>query len=311
MEKNPIFKKVKVYKKENLQPDMECKYILCTWDVPVLSEEEVAYYFPNLRAIFYSGGTVKYFAMPYFKRNVRIFSGAEANSIPVAEFVLAQIILANKGFFKSMRRGFFYPLRKSNYQATQKYIFTIGGNYDKVVGIIGVGNVGRHLIKLLKGFNLKIQVYDPFMSDEEAKYLEVSKVTLETLFTTSHVITNHLPDLPETKNIINSGLLKLMMFNAVIINTGRGNQINEQDLISFLKQRKDVTALLDLTKKIPLPFLSPLHRLRNVYLTPHIAGSSYSETDRLNEYIHTSFTDYIKGVEPRGEVFESDLKIKA
>ena len=91
-----------LYSKEDVLKNPECaadaEFIFSTWGMPQFTEEEIAQYFPKLKAIFYSAGTVQAFARPFLKRGVKIFSAWGANAVPVAEYTVAQILLANKGF---------------------------------------------------------------------------------------------------------------------------------------------------------------------------------------------------------------------
>lgn len=272
----------------------ECKYIFSTWYMPEFSETEIESIFPSLIAIFYAAGTVKYFAEPFLKKGIRIFSAASANSIPVAEFAASQIILANKGYFQSQKtykwpiwhRGFF----KSRSFAERKY-----GNYGAKIGLLGCGAIGSKVVEFLKPYKLKVCVYDPYLPDERAKAMGVIKVSLEELFRTSDVISNHIPDIPETKRMINYALLFSMKSTATLINTGRGAQVDEKALNKVLKKNKDMCALLDVTSHEPLFPWSPLYWRKNVFLTPHIAGSISEEYGRMVEYMIQAYNDTLSG----------------
>ena len=101
--------------------------------MPVFSECEVKELFPSLEAVFYAAGTVKYFAEPFLKMGIKIYSAAKANGIPVAEYTFAQIILANKGYFQascSYRKSF----SKRSYKNAQQYADRRPGNYDAKIG---------------------------------------------------------------------------------------------------------------------------------------------------------------------------------
>ena len=100
----------KVYCQEDLEASApgefdEVEYIFSTWSMPGGSEDkdDFARFFPNAKALFYAAGSVKYFAQHYLDKGIKIFSAFAANAIPVAEYSVAQILLANKGFYQSMR----------------------------------------------------------------------------------------------------------------------------------------------------------------------------------------------------------------
>lgn len=272
----------------------DCHYIFSTWYMPEFTEQEILEYFPSLKCIFYSAGTVKYFAEPFLKKGVRVFSAARANGIPVAEFTAAQIVLAGKGYFQA-QRSYHWPIWKRGFNASRRYAECKTGNYGAKIGIIGCGAIGSKVVELLSAYDLDIYVCDPYLTDERAKELQVKKVCLEELFETCDVISNHLPDIHETKGIINKSLLNKMKPTATIINTGRGAQVNEADLNDVLKRKSNMCALLDVTTHEPLYPWSPLYWRKNVFLSPHIAGSLSDEFGRMVEYMVAAYHDVIEG----------------
>lgn len=277
---------------ENPEKFRDVEYVFSTWSMPGGTEpkDDFGRFMPNLKALFYAAGSVRYFAESYFKRNVRIFSAYAANAIPVAEFTVGQILLANKGFYQASRlaktgnRGLAYELSLKHC-----------GNYDAKVGIIGVGMIGKKVIELLKSYKLQIYAFDKFMSEEQALSLGVKKVELETLFAECDVISNHLANVPATVGIISRELLAKMKPYATFINTGRGAQVDEQGLIDVLKEREDLVALLDVTATEPLESTSELYNLENVVLTPHIAGSQANEVKRMSDLIVDELERYLHG----------------
>ncbi|MGG3560521.1 hydroxyacid dehydrogenase [Neobacillus rhizosphaerae] len=279
------------------------KYIFSTWYMPKLSEEKIKEFFPNLKGVFYAAGTVKYFAEPYLKRNVRIFSANIANAIPVAEFVTAQIILANKGYFQAQA---LYKKRK--FKKAFSFSNKKTGNYNCTIGLIGAGNVGANVIELLKPYNIRVLVYDPYLSHERAEEMGCTNVSLETLFSQCDVISNHLPDNPETKAMLSYRLFSKMKENATFINTGRGAQVVEKDLARILKERPYTCALLDVTVHEPLWPHSPFYRLKNVFITPHIAGSIKNEEQRMAEYMLEAYQMCIAGDPCPFEVTNENLE---
>lgn len=289
---------INIYSKSDIQKHKtsfkSVKYIFSTWYMPTFSEDEIKEYFPALQAVFYAAGTVKYFAKPFLKCGVKIFSASKANGIPVAEFVVSQIILANKGYFQA-QRTYRKPFFKLSYKKAHQYVNSKTGNYNACVGLIGVGMIGSKVIELLKPYRLKVLVSDPYVSEEYIRELGAEKVELSELFKKCDVISNHLPDIPETKGILNYSLFGSMKASATFINTGRGAQVIEKDLIKALHEKKMACALLDVTGHEPIWPWSPFHRMANVFVTPHIAGSICCEEQRLAEYMYMAYSDYLKG----------------
>lgn len=268
----------------------EVRWLFSTWKMPVLTEEEIRTYLPNLEALFYAAGTVQAFARPFLHCGVRVFSAWAANAVPVAEYTAAQIVLANKGFFPAAR---FCSVGKR--AAARDAFLRCPGNYDATVGIIGAGMIGKSVIRRLRDMQLAVLVFDPFLGDAEAAALGVEKVPLDTLFARCNVVSNHLANNAETKGMLDYALFAKLPQGATFINTGRGAQVVEADLCRILRERPDLTAILDVTAPEPPAADSPFYSLDNCILTPHIAGSSGNEVHRMAAYMADEFARYIAG----------------
>lgn len=267
-------------------------YIFSTWGMLPLTKEQITEYFPNLKSVFYAAGTVQYFARPFLELGISVHSAWRANGIPVAEVTVSQIILANKGFF---RRRVHSREEWTNHDPHVIY----PGNYGTRIGLLGAGMIGSRVIELLRPYDFEILVYDPFLSDERAEALGVKKTSLEELFETCHVISNHIANLPETKGIISRDLLSRMQENAVFINTGRAAQVDMDALIDEMKAHPNRLALLDVTDPEEPPRAeSELYTIDNIFLTPHIAGSIGYETHRLADFMYEEYKKVSAGEEP-------------
>ena len=262
--------------------DADC--LFSTWGMPALAEEEIARFFPKLKAVFYAAGTVQGFARPFLNRGIRIFSAWGANAVPVAEFTVSQILLANKGFF-----GAAALCSAGQVQAARRHAAGFPGNVRCKVGIIGAGMIGSMVIRMLHGRELDVLVYDPFLPPEKAAEWGVRSVSLETLFSECQTVSNHLANNPRTAGILNYPLFSLMPANGVFINTGRGAQVVEADLVRALTEQPGRTALLDVTSPEPPEAGHAFYRLPNVWLSPHIAGSTGHEVERMSRYMLEEF----------------------
>lgn len=273
-----------------------------TWGMCRLDEDTIRTYLPNLKIIFYAAGSVKGFAEPFLKSGVKITSAQSANAVPVAEYAAAQIILANKGFFQSAVKY------KENFQAAKQYAHTFPGNFNTKVGIIGAGRIGRGVIERLSNCKLDIYVFDPFLPQETAEALGVTKTSLEYIFEHCQTISNHLANNPQTAGMLNGTLFDRMLPNATFINTGRGAQVVEADLIKALKDEPARTAVLDVTYPEPVEEDSELLSMPNVFITPHISGSFNQEVIRMAEYIIDELKRYINGEPLAYEIQLQDLE---
>ena len=155
--------------------------------------------------------------------------------------------------------------------------------------------VGRKVIERLVPFDLKVLVFDPFLSVEDAAKLGVEKVTLEEAFARGQIVSNHLANVPETKGLLRALHFQALPENAVFLNTGRGATIVESDLVTVLEQRPDLIALLDVTDPEPPLVDSAFYRLPNVFLSSHVAGSIGGEVNRMADTVIEEFLAWQHG----------------
>jgi phosphoglycerate dehydrogenase-like enzyme len=257
----------------------DVRFLFSTWGMPALDREQIAL-LPSLEAVFYGAGTVQGFARPFLKSGIKVVSAWGANAVPVAEYTVAQILLANKGFFRAVGSV-------NSVETWRKHDGSVlPGNYDSTVALLGAGMIGRTVIELLKPYALDVIVFDPFLSDADAATLGVEKVELADAFKRGLVVSNHLANLPATEGMLRREHFASMQRYGTFINTGRGATLDEPALIDVLSDRSDLTAVLDVTRPEPPVDGSPLYRLDNVILTPHIAGAvGKHEVWRMADYM--------------------------
>lgn len=260
-----------------------------TWGIPHFTEAELERYLPNLKLLCYAAGSVQAFARPFLSRGVRVASGWAANAIPVAEYTTAQIVLANKGFYQTSFRY------KRSHREASRTAGLYPGNFGARVGILGAGMIGRKVIEKLRDYNVRVEVFDPFLPDDRAAELGVEKAELVDIFSRCDTISNHLANLPATVGILHKEHFDRMLPHATFINTGRGAQVVEADLIRALREVPTRTAVLDVTFPEPVGPDSELLTLDNVVLTPHIAGSKNREVARMGHYMAEECVRYING----------------
>jgi phosphoglycerate dehydrogenase-like enzyme len=269
----------------------EVDVLLTGWGVPGVDEAVLAAA-PKLRAIVHAAGTVKGFVgQACWDRGILVTSVAAANALPVAEFTVAAITLANKGAFLAANR------QAPNYEV---------GNRGKRIGLIGASKVGRLTIELLRPYDNEVVVADPLLTEEEAADLGVQLVELDDLLATCDVVSLHAPLLPETVNMIDRRRLGLLKDGAVFINTARGAIVDGIALEDELATGR-ISAVIDTTDPEPLPESSRLPHLPNVFLTPHIAGSMGTELARLASTAIDELERFARGEPFAFGIAESDL----
>ena len=270
----------------------DCDALFATWGMPALSEAELAAALPRLRAVFYAAGSVQAFARPLLARDVEVFSAWGENAVPVAEVAVAQILLANKGFFR-FRHG---PKDPAAGEAERRAALAYPGNLGCRVGLLGAGGrIGSLVARALRAHRVEVLGHDPFLEDARAAELGVRKASLEEIFATCQTVSNHLADNPATRGLLGYALFSRMPPTATFLNTGRGAQVVEADLARALREEPGRTAVLDVTLPEPPAPDSPLRALPNVLLTPHFAGSSGNEVRRMGEAMLAAFRDWRDG----------------
>ena len=279
----------------------DVEVLFATWGFPSLSEAQLDK-MPNLRAVFYAAGTVQGFARPLLARDILVISAWAANAISVAQWTLAQILLANKGAQRNERE----------FSATRGQTrFRGRGNFGAPVAILGAGQVGRRVIELLQPFEPEILVFDPFLPDAVAASSRAVKVELGEAFARGYIVSNHLANLPATVGMLTGAHFAAMPANATFINTGRGATVRETEMIEVLSRRPDLTALLDVTHPEPPAPDSPLWEMPNVHLTSHIAGSIGDEVVRMADYAIEEFVRWQRKEPLRYAVNEAMLELMA
>ena len=271
----------------------DVEYVFSTWGMPVLTEDEIKEHLPSLKAVYYAAGATDNFARPFFNCGIPVLSAWKANAIPVAEFCVGQILLSLKGYFRGL------PLFKSpeGRSAARKCIGR--GAYGETVALIGAGAISTKVRELLENFDLNVIVI-PSRPERRT-------VSIEEAFKKAYVISNHLPNRDDNIGVLNGKLFESMREGATFINTGRGAQVNEPEMIEVLKKRQDLTALLDVTYPEPPVEGSELYTLPNVFLSGHIAGSEQDEWHRMATYMIEEFERHLSGQEYRYQVSEDML----
>lgn len=173
---------------------------------------------------------------------------------------------------------------------------------DTVLGFYGLGQIGRAVLARLAGFGFSMVAADPGLDDAQAADLGVARVSPEDLLRTADVISLHAPATAATTGYFNAARLATMQPHAVIVNTARGQLIDEGDLARALKGGVIGGAALDVFATEPLPADSPLRDAPNLLLTPHAAWYSDAAIGRLQGLVAQDVTRALSGEAPRRPV---------
>jgi len=169
--------------------------------------------------------------------------------------------------------------------------------WQKTLGLIGLGAIGRCVALRAKGFEMKVVAHDPFWPEAFAAEQGIEKVEIEELLRVSDVVSIHAPLTPDNKGMIDANALNIMKPTAILINAARGGIVNEADLYEGLKNNVIAGAGIDVFEHEP-PSDSPLLELENVVLTPHTAAFTFEGMNNMSVGVVAQLIEFQKGNKP-------------
>ena len=286
--------------------EVEC--IFSTWGMVPFTKEQIQSAFPKLKAVFYAAGSVQMFARPFLEMGIQVVSAWREMAVPVAEFTVALITLANKNALAAMslyRNGDF----KAGKQMVER---TFPGTYGTKVGILGAGAIGSIVIQMLRRYRVDLMVFDPFLSSERRKELGIERTySLEEIFSQCQTISNHIANNAQTVGMLDGKLFALMHDTAAFVNTARGAQVVEGDLVRALQEKPLRAAYLDVTYPEPMETGHPFYAMPNVYVFPHVAGYAKDEVLSLADTVIAECGRFLSGEPVRYGVTLEMLKTMA
>ena len=268
---------------------------MTSWHSPAI-DAEILEACPTLSGVFHAAGSVKPILSPELiaREDIRLTACAAAIGEGVAETALSFAIAACKGAFTLQDH-----VKNGGWDTPD--MPRVLDFYDIMVGIIGGGFVGRHMIKLLKNYHVDVLLYDPTLSAEECAALGTEKVELSELLSRSDIVSVHAPSIPATEKMLNADNLSLIRDGAVLINTARGAIFDEPALIEELKKGR-FFACIDVTDPEPPTADNALRTLPNVVLTPHIAGAVTNGLARIGGHVCEELARFVGGEVMRTEI---------
>ena len=225
------------------------------------------------------------------KRGIYVCNLPGVNALDVAEFVVGAMISSLRDFPRMDRVA-----RRAAWNERPRLV---GERLTgKKIGIIGLGRIGREVVRLLKPFNVEVMAYDPYVSEELVKKLDVKRVDLKTILRESDIVTIHTPLTDETRGLIGKEELEIMKPTSILINAARGSIVDEEELYHALKDGKIRFAVIDVWAEEPLKPGNPLFELENVQLSIHTASWTRQAFEDLMRLSAQNVIRMIKGERP-------------
>ncbi|RLB23332.1 MAG: phosphoglycerate dehydrogenase [Deltaproteobacteria bacterium] len=218
------------------------------------------------------------------QRGIVVMNTPEGNTVTTAEHTIAMMMALSRNIPQataSLKAG---KWEKKKLQGKELF--------NKTLGIIGAGHIGRIVADRAKGLKMNVIVHDPYVRPETLSELDVEGVSLDELLSRSDYITIHTPKTPETANLINKETLAKMKKGAMLINCARGGIVNEDDLYEALKSGHLAGAALDVFATEP-PGKIKLMELGNFICTPHLGASTKEAQDNVARDVANQIVAYL------------------
>ncbi len=266
----------------------KAQVLITGWGAPRLTAAQLDAA-PKLRYVLHAGGQAAHFLPPAPRRNIQLSNAGWINAIPVAEFTFAMIVLANKQTFR------LHNLYRDRRDFVHREVeFPAAGNRGKVIGIVGASRIGRIVMERLGDIDVAIKLFDPFIAAAEARRIGAELVSLDELMATSDIVSLHPPLNAATHGLVTARHLSLMRDGTTLINTSRGQVVDQDALVAELSTGR-IDAILDVADPDVLPSDHPLYDMPNVFLTPHISGSMGPEIERMGSHVASELSRIVRG----------------
>lgn len=224
------------------------------------------------------------------RNNVIVFHTPGANNQAVADHTFALILGVARKLVYCDR-----SLREKRWEHTKVMGLEI---WQKTLGLIGLGAIGRCVALRALGFQMKVVAHDPFWPAEFAAQHGISKMAVDELLRVADVVSIHAPLTPDNRGLIDKRALELMKPTAILVNAARGGIVDEIALCEALKNRVIAGAGIDVFEHEP-PTDSPLLDLDNVVLTPHTAAFTFEGMNNMSVGVVEQLVEYHSGNKPR------------
>ncbi len=240
---------------------------------------------PNLKVVGRAGiGTDNVDKVAASKKGVIVMNTPFGNAITTAEHTIAMMFSAARLIPQASASTHAGKWEKSKFMGVELT--------GKTLGLIGAGNIGAIVANRALGLKMKVVAYDPFLTEERADELGVTKADLDEVLARADIITLHVPLTDKTRNIIDADALTKVKNGVRIVNCARGGVVDEEALAAALKDGRVAAAAVDVFATEPAE-TSPLHGLENVVLTPHVAASTMEAQEAVALQVAEQMSDYL------------------
>lgn len=227
------------------------------------------------------------------KRGIAVSICTGGNAEPVAELTVLLMLATYRRLPQLLERA--KEGRKDKEDLIEQSLLLQG----KTVGLLGMGNIGSKVARMVQGFGSQVQYYDVFRMDEAREQaMGVTYVDLDTLLRTSDIVSVHVPLLPSTEGMIGAKSFAKMKKSAILINTARGPIVNTDDLLHALESGEIFAAAMDTVSGEPLPPDHPIFRSERIILTPHAGGNTSDNIENMVEIIADCILTMESGTTP-------------
>lgn len=230
---------------------------------------------PHLKVIARAGIGVDTIDVPAAtQRGIAVMNAPGANTVSAAEHAIALLLSLLRHIpqaAETMRQG---GWDRKRFEGSELR--------GKTLGVVGLGRIGGYVAQVAHAFGMTIVAYDPFVAPLRATELQALLMPIDQLLAQADIVTLHVALTDDTRHLINADRLKLMKRTAFLVNTARGELVDEAALVSAVQEQRIAGAAIDVFAEEPLPKDSPLRGLDRVLLTPHLAASTAEAQKRVS-----------------------------
>ncbi len=227
-------------------------------------------------------------------RGIAVLNAPGGNTVSAAEHTWAMLLALVRRIpwaAASMRTG-----------AWDRKTFAGTELRGKVLGIVGLGRIGQHVAAIGRGIGMELIAHDPYLTEKRAQDLGVALLPLDDLLAQADVVTLHMPLADDTRHLLGAERLARMQPHALLVNTARGELVDEAALVEALEAGRLAGAAIDVYAQEPLPADSPLRSHDRLLLTPHLAASTVEAQERVSREICAAVRDALRSGDVGGAV---------